>query len=326
VVAKPGSPFPTALVAGVGQIVGQVVASSQYVYWPIGLPSINGISGQITYSIIQYDILTGAVSHLPQPTTNPPGVTTSITNRFRVVAVYGDNVGLIYNTDSAHGVLQFQTPAFGTITYMPSGWLFTSHLDFNTPGIIKRFRRVEVHHAPLNAGEQILIEAWVDNLDPLSLTTSSVPVPSSATATNTVVGSTSTVMTLGVDTVGRTMTLAMKLTAGNSQLTTPRINWLSIEVGGTWVFEVTVDCTAKRRLLNQEGTDEQGLMGKDLSYLLLLAYENGNTLTLYHRNGTKYVCAIESVDFWNPSPQVSQDNQRPQDEEWVVHAVLRQVA
>ena len=116
----------------------------------------------------------------------------------------------------------------------------------------------------------------------------------------------------------------LKLTAGSGQLTTPRVSYVTIEIGGTWAFEVNLACTSKRLTLTGE-VDSQGVMAKDLAYLLMLAYENGSLLTLYHRNGASYTVAIETLEAWNPSPLASQE-QQVRDEEYIVKAVMRQVA
>ena len=89
-------------------------------------------------------------------------------------------------------------------------------------------------------------------------------------------------------------------------------------------FEVNLACTSKRLTLTGE-VDSQGVMAKDLAYLLMLAYENGSLLTLYHRNGASYTVAIETLEAWNPSPLASQE-QQVRDEEYIVKAILRQVA
>lgn len=315
VVARPGSPFPTS-----GQFCQQPRASSQYVYWPIIAPSINGISSA-NGVVVQYDVLTGAVTRLPN---QDSGDFTTPGGSLRTVAALGDTLAICY-LNGTTGVLQYQQPAFGTLTYQASGWLASSHIDFTTPGITKRFRRVEVHHAPLAAGEAILIEAFVDR-DPITFTTALAPVPATATATNTTLGSTTTSLTFGIDTIGKTMFYGLQLTAGTGQATTPRVNNVTTEIGGTWTWLFTLACTSKRQLLDGTNEDSQGVTGKDLAYMLLLAYENGQTLTLYHRNGGSYTVAIESMDLWNPSPLSSSRAQDAKDEEYEVTCVLRQVA
>jgi len=313
-VVIPGSPFPAA-----NQSCLQPCASGRYVYWTIINPSINGISAGVGV-VIQYDVLTGAVSKLPcQDATD---FTTVGTGGLRNVAMLGGNVAIVY-VNGTTGVLQYQTSAFGAIKYQPSGWLAGSHVDFATPGIVKRFRRLEVHHAPLNAGESIFIECFVDQ-DPLSFNTGLAPIPATQSGgTNSTVGSTTTALILGGDTVGKTLYFALKLTAGTGNATTPRVSYVTIEVGGTWVADVNLSCVSIRRTLSQE-TDDQGASGADLAYLIFLAYENGNVLTFYHPNGQTYTMALETVDGWNPSPMKSQVN--VQDEEYIVHVTLRQTA
>jgi hypothetical protein len=319
VVAKPGSPFPAA-----SQSCFQPQASSNFVYWPIVAPSIKGISNANAV-IVQYNLQTGAVTHLPVKGSDDGANVTA--SGLRGIANLGDSVAAVFAINAgADGVCQYQTWAFGTLTYSPSGWLASSHIDFGTPSIPKRFRRIEVHHAPLNAGERIDIEAFVDT-DPLAFTTGLTPVPPGATNFNTTVGSAITAMTFAASTVGKTLYYAIKLTAGTSQLTTPRVSYVSIEVGGTWVADVYLACTARRHLLGQE-LDTQGASSADLAYLLMLSQENGNLVTFYHPNGQTYSMTLDMLDNWNPSPvslMQSQDN-RPLDEEYTVHAILRQVA
>lgn len=319
VVAKPGSPFPLA-----GQSCFQPRASSNNVYWPLVAPSIKGISSA-NVVILQYNLQTGAVSHLPNLDTLDGFLVNAA--GFRGMAVLGDNVAGVFSTTGTNLVCQYQTWAFGTLTYSQSGWLASSHIDFGTPGIVKRFRRLEVHHAPLNAGEQIFVECFVDQ-DPLAFSTALAPVPAGQTGgTNAQVGSTLTSLLVNQDTVGKTLYFAIKLTAGTGGLTTPRVSYVTIEVGGTWVADLNLACTQRRKLLTQED-DSQGATGADLIYLIELAYENGNLLTFYHPNGQTYTMAIETSDRWNPSVtsrMASQEN-RPLDEEGIVHTVLRQVA
>lgn len=316
IVARPGSPFPAS-----GQTCLQPRAASQYVYWPIIAPSINGISSA-NGVIVQYDVLTGAVTRLPN---NDSTDYTTPGGTLRTVAALGDTLAVCY-LNGTTGTLQYQQPAFTSPgTYQSSGWLASSHIDFSTPGITKRFRRIEVHHTPLAAGEQILIEAFVDR-DPVTFTTALTPAPATATATNSTIGSTLTALTFGADTIGKTLFYGLKLAAGTSNLTTPRVSYVSIEIGGTWTWLFTLACTSKRQLLDGTNEDTQGVTGKDLAYLLLLAYENGQNLTLFHRNGTSYTVTIESLDLWNPSPQSSFRPQDAKDEEYEVSIVLRQIA
>jgi len=313
-VVIPGSPFPAA-----NQSCLQPRASGRFVYWPILAPSIKGISNGVGV-VLQLDVLTTAVSKLPNQDATDFTTTGGL---LRNVAVLGDNVACIW-VNGTTGVLQYQLPAFGTIKYQATGWLASSHIDFATPGVHKRFRRIEVHHSPLAAGEAIDIECFVDQ-DPLGFAIALAPVPTSqAGGHNATVGSTITSLILGSDTVGKTLYFALKLTAGTSQNTTPRVSYVSIEVGGTWVVDVQLACTSRRQTLSQEW-DTQGASGADLAYLLFLSQENGNLVTFYHRNGQTYTMAIESLDAWNPSLLATQES-RPQDEEYVVHATLRQVA
>ena len=317
-VVIPGSPFPTANQSCLGPR-----AQGRFVYWPILNPSIAGISNGKGV-VIQLDVLTGAASKLPNQ--DATDFTTVGASPLRSVAVLGDNVAAIW-INGTTGVLQYQQTAFGTIKYQGLGWLASSHIDFGTPGIVKRFRRIEVHHAPLNAGEAIFVECFVD-ADPLGFSTGLAPIPVSQTGgNNSTPATTITALTLGSDTVARTLYFAIRMTAGTNNATTPRVSYVTIEVGGTWVADVSLACVLRRAALSQD-QDTQGASASDLAYLLYLAYENGNLLTFYHPNGQKYTMAIESLDGWNPSPvglMQSQDN-RPRGEEYVLHAILRQAA
>jgi hypothetical protein len=315
IVVRPGSPFFTA-----NQSCLQPRAASQYVYWPIVNPSINGISTG-KGAVIQYDVVTGATTKLPNMDATD---FTTTGGTLRAIGLLGDNVACCY-VNGTTGILQYQQPAFGIIKYMTSGWMASSHIDFSTPGIQKRFRRIEVHHAPLNVGEQLLVEAFVDT-DPLAFSTALTPVPAAATVTNSTFGSPLTAMTFGQDTIGKTLYFALRLTAGTGQLTTPRVSYVSIEIGGTWSWPMRLACTSKRGLLDGQNEDQQGVTGKDLAYLLILAYENGQNMTLYHRNGQTYTVAIESLDAWNPSPLTPSQPQLVRDEEYIVDVTFRQVA
>jgi hypothetical protein len=317
-VVIPGSPFPVA-----NQSCLQPRASGRFVYWPLMRPSINGISTGVGV-VLQYDVLTGATSKLP--TQDATDFTTVSAGLLRNIAMLGDNVAICY-VNGTTGVLQYQQTAFGVIKYQGTGWLASSHIDFGTPGISKRFKRLEVHHAPLNAGEGILIEVFVDQ-DPLGFSTGLAVVPASQSGgNNTTVGSTVTALTLGSDTVGRTLYFALRMTAGTNNNTTPRISYVTIEVGGTWVADLYLACVNRRRTLTQD-VDTQGASSSDLAYLLILAQENGTYLTFYHPNGQKYTMTIESLDNWNPSPtgQSQAQENRPRSEEYITHAILRQVA
>jgi hypothetical protein len=314
-VVIPGSPFPAA-----AQSCLQPRAQGRYVYWPITNPSIKGISIAPAV-VIQYDVLTGAAFKLP--TNDATDFTTLSGSPLRNVALLGDNVAVAY-VNGTNGIVQYQQTAFGTIKYQTTGWLASSHIDFGTPAVSKRFRLLEVHHAPLNAGEQIFVEVFVDQ-DPLSFTTTLAPVPATQTGgTNSTAGSTLTSLLVGSDTVGKTLYFAVRMTAGTANNTTPRISYISVEVGGTWVAELPLVCTAKRQLLSQEA-DDQGASGGDLAYLLFLAYEQGALVTFYHPNQQKYSMAVESLDGWNPSPNIASKVNQPVDEEYaVVMAILRQ--
>src|SRR5205807_2400537 len=130
--------------------------------------------------IVTYDVLTGAVGHLP----NQDGTDFTTTGgTLNEVCAMGEAAACVF-TNGSTGVAQYQTSAFGTLTYQSSGWVVGSNLDFATPAIEKRFRTIELHHSPLNAGEQILVRAFLEG-DPTSFTTSLLPSPNNATTNNT---------------------------------------------------------------------------------------------------------------------------------------------
>lgn len=339
IVASPGLPFPTAT-----QSALQPVASGRYVYWPILTPSLNGIGGTTGGYVVQYDTLTGAQSHLPTFDANDMGTSTKVTSSsIRAIATIGDSVGMAF-PNSTTGTLQYQNPFTTTVTYQTGGWLVSSHYDFATPGVSKRFRRIDVHHAPLKAGESIVVKAFVDQ-DPDLFTPSLAPNPSGATVTHSFSGGESatvgslTTLTFGADTVGRTLFYAVQLNAGSSNLTTPRLTYVAIEVGGTWTWEFHFDCSSIRRLLNQGGPDQQGVDGKDLYYLFRNAYENGLLLTLYLVDSVdakgatsvvSYSVAVEKIEgdniAYSNHPGTTGQQAVRADQEWLTTVVLRQVA
>src|SRR5438477_3501932 len=79
--------------------------------------------------------------------------------------------------------VQTQPPLFSA-----SGRLVTSRIDFQTPGVEKRFRRFEAQHAPLPANCSVRIDAFVDK-DPAAYSAALTP---DATLQNTSLNSVST--------------------------------------------------------------------------------------------------------------------------------------
>src|SRR5205807_5719834 len=154
-----------------------------------------------------YDVVTNSYSHLGGlDGLDAPQVTLP-----RQIACSGRAVTFPM-VSSSNRFLQYQTNssrlphlASPQPIYAASGWMVGSKLDFGTPGIGKRFRRVELHHSPLASGEAVQAEAFIDQ-DPLSFTTASTPVPSTATVTNSTAGSNVTTLVIGSDqSVGRSM-------------------------------------------------------------------------------------------------------------------------
>lgn len=311
VVARFSSPLTGVTAAG----IGDPTVSGQYVYFALTNPQINNVTP--TNHIGVFDVFSGAISHLGSlDTLDNPQITQP-----RQLAAIGRSVAFPMSS-GGNTFLQYQTnnnklPAGNS--YVPSGTVVSSKKDFGTPGIPKRFRRVEVVHTPLAAGESIKVSNYVDQ-DPLAYTAALSPT---ATITNSTLNSTLTALTSGADTVGRTTFDAITL-AGNGS-STPKVNRVAVEIGGTWTWNLDLDCTYQRRLLNQATMDPQGVTGKDLYFLLRNAYENGTLLTLFLAESVSYTVTIESLKAHNPAYVDHQQMPVKADEEWLVSAVLKQV-
>jgi hypothetical protein len=311
VVARFSSPVATVTSAG----IGAPVVAGQYVYFALTNPQISYVT--TTSYIGVYDTVSGAASHLPNLDANDAPQTTQP----RQLAAIG-RAAVFPMSTGGNATLQYQTnqnrlPAGST--FQASGTHVFSRLDFGTPDIPKRFRRVSVVHAPLQAGESVQVTAYVDG-DQFHVG----QTPSIVGTPNTTVGSTTTVLNMGADTVGRTMYPV--ITIGGNGTTTPDVIRVAVEIGGTWTWTLELDCTSKRRLLNGTNEDPQGANGKDLYFLIRNAYENGTTLTFYLASGLSYSATIESITASCPSYADHQGTAVKADQEWLVHAVLKQVA
>lgn len=317
VAARPGSP----LVGATSAQIGAPTSSGQYVYFALVNPQIVNIT--TTPYIGVYDSITGSFSHLPNlsPDDAPQALQT------RQIACSGRAAGFPMTDSGGNAVIQTQNNSSllpVSSPYMFSGTLVSSKIDFATPGVPKRFRRIEVQHSPLATGESITVQAFLDS-DPLGFSSALTPIPPSATVTNSTVGSSQTLLTFGVDTVGKTLYYSLNLGGGGT--TTPRLNYVAVEIGGTWVWNFTLDCSSKRRTLSQPpGTDPQGVNGKDLYYLIRNAYENGTNLILYLAQGVSYTAAIQTVKAKNIAYSVHKQEAVQPDEEWSVEVTLNQVA
>jgi hypothetical protein len=327
VVARPAIPN---LYIG-DQIASQPVANAEFVYWPVQLVEspLNLVSGGIpTPRILVYNTLTGAVSYLPNLDATDWGPSfpfATVQSRLRILAGAGAGVAFAYITPSNNAILQATSPlSAASAVYQTTAWIVSSKVDFSTPAISKRFRTIEIHHSPLAAGQSVLVRAFVDQ-DPLGFTTSLTPVPATATVTNSTLNSSTTTLTFGGDTVGKTLYYAVQLTAGTSQATTPKIFYTAIEAGGSWNWDFQFDCSSKRRTLQQGQLDGQGISGKDLYFLLRNSYENGNFLTLTLFGGLTYTVVVQSLEARNIAYAVHGLPAVKPDEEWSVHAVLTQV-
>lgn len=306
-VVIPGLPFPTA-----NQSCLPPTTGGRYVYWPLLSPSVNGIS-TAPGVILQFDTLTAATSKLPD--LDATDFHDTYVNDLRTVALLGENVACCFGNNLT-GILQYQLSSFGTIKYELSGKMVTSRIDFQTPGVEKRFRRLEAQHAPLPTNCSVKIDAFIDK-DPAAYTAALIP---DATITNTVAATVSTELFLN-NLIGHTVYFVLTL-ATSDGLNTPSINYYFVEATTPWSWELLLNCTELVTLLSGD-LDAQGIKGKDRAYFFRNAWESPAKLTMYHRNGNAYTVAIESLDFWNPSPHVAQE-QQVRDEGYFVKVILRQ--
>lgn len=298
---------------------GQPRSAGKYVYFPVHNVPLGVIGSQF---IMRYDVEHQVGSHLAVSGTPFNVVTTPTLSGIRRWALVQSNPvvptysGVAGNPESV-AYTQNNLPA-------TSGWLVSSRIDFATPAIEKRFRTIEVNHSALVTGQSITVKAFVD-LDPYNFTTSLVPNPTTATVTNSTVGSTTTTLTMGSNTVGHTLYYAIQVVGPGT--TSPLIYYTAIEVGGTWVWTFEFDCTFKRRTLQQLGLDQQGVSGKDLYFLLRNAYENGTLLTLYLSESVSYTVTVESLegDSIAYSDKNTDSGRVLADQEWMVKCVLREV-
>jgi hypothetical protein len=313
VVVRTGSPLASLTSAS----VGAPESSGQYVCFALSNPQLAGVT--TTNYVGVYDVVSNAYSHLG----NLDSLDSPPVSGVRQLAFNGRGASFPM-VSSGNGSLQSQTnsshlPAGNA--YASSGTMVGSKFDFSTPGIPKRFRRIEaVHNKPLASGESVKLQMFVD-ADPVGYTSALVPT---ATVTNSTLNSTITQLTAGADTVGRTLYPVMVLSGPGTS--TPSVNRLAVEIGGTYMWDLNLDCTNKRRLLEQSKEDMQGATGKDLAFLLRNAYENGTLLTLYLAQNVSYTVTIESLELVSPGYVNHQQLPVKADEEWLVHAVLKQVA
>jgi hypothetical protein len=301
--------------------IGDPISSGQYIYFVLTNPQVNGIT--TTSYIGVYDLVTSSYSHLGAMDGNDaPQITQP-----RQLAISG-RAATFPMTLNGNTYLQSQTNSSNMPTgnfFTGSGWMVSSNFDFATPAIEKRFRTIEVHHAPLAAGESVKVSGFVD-LDPVSFTTALIPT---GTVTNSTLGQNTTTLSFGANVgVGHMMYFALQLTAGSGGATSPKVHYATAEVGGTWVWDLDLDGSFHRRTLDQSMEDPQGVTGKDLYYLFRNAYENGLLLTLYLAGSVTYTVCIETIDGNNVAymDKAGDGTLIPADGEWLIHVVLRQVA
>lgn len=310
VVAEPGTPFPMA-----GQSCLTPISSSKYVYWPIINPSITGVSNAVGY-IVRFNVVTGEATHLPVfDATDFTGGDASLLRR---VAALGTGIGLAF-INGTNGITQYQVNAFGTIKYQASGKLQTSRIDFATPSIAKLLRRCIATHRPLNTGESIQIDAYVDK-DPL---TQALGTPD-ATVTNSVVGSTSTVMPFASGTLGKSVFFVITLTAGAGQLTTPILFQYAVEVAPGWVWKFTIRCYSIEDTLTPGRKDDQGMSGRDKYFFLHEIQElPPPQITLYHPNQIAYNGVFEQINLHAKDPRFDTEQAGAPDLEFTAECIFR---
>jgi hypothetical protein len=326
-VATPGPPVPTT----VQQACLQPRAAGQRVYWPI--TNLNQQFAASSNTVMVFDAITGSTTRLPFTDTTDLQIAgfanlnaLNAAQYLRRFAVQGDSIGFTDSTGTGPSsytlYVQYQTAnsvvPIKTPPYQASGKLITSRFDFQTPGVEKRFRRFEAQHAALPANTSVRVDAFIDK-DPAAYTAALAP---DATVSNPIAGTVSTELFLN-NLIGHTIYFVVTL-ASSDGLNTPTLNYYFVEATTPWSWEMLLDCTAKRRLLNDSTDDQQGVTGKDLAYFFRNAWEGPSKLTMYHRNGNTYTVAVESLDFWNPSPMKQSQPQAIQDEEYQLKVILRQ--
>lgn len=301
-------------------------SSSRYVYWPLINASLQSDPTKAANLVIQYDAITGAVTRLPVVDNldfaGAAGAT--LDGGLRQIAAIGAAVAVVF-TSGAVGYLQYQRGAFeDVVIFEAAGLHVTSRDDFNTPAVVKQIRRGVLKHAPLRTGESIAYEAHVDQ-DPAVYSTALAPNPAGATVTNADVGSTVTVLNLPQGTLGRSMYRVVRPAGPGTS--TPTIFDESVEITTGWTWEMTLECTAGRKNLDQEDdTPEQGLRGKDLYFLLNNAQENGQKVTFFHPNGQSYTATIDDFEADFESPMLGRQgvDRDPQDLDSYIRIVLKQ--
>lgn len=310
IVAEPGTPFPVA-----NQSCLAPISSGKYVYWPIIGPSITGVSNAPGY-VVRFNVVTGEATHLP--IFDNTDFTGGDGSPLRRIAALGTGLGFAF-INGANGVLQWQVSAFGTVKYMTSGQLQTSRIDFATPSIAKLLRRCIATHRPLNAGESIKIDAYVDK-DPL---TQALGAPD-ATVTNAVLGSTSTVMSFASGTLGKSVFFVLTLTAGTNQATTPILFQYAIEVAPGWVWKFTIGCFTAQETLIPGRTDDQGMTARDKYFFLHEIQEfPPPQITLYHPNQLAYNGVFEQINLHAKDPRFDTEQTGAPDLEFVADCIFR---
>lgn len=296
---------------GVGNcIAGAPCASSEFVSFAITAPTINGVSPAGYIAV--YDALTQAYSHLgnydggDMPGTTPRSLCYMGRSMFSPQLLAGNAV-MQYQGNQA-----VMSPNGG---FQATSQMVSSKIDFNTPGIGKMFRRIMVHHAPLRTGEAIQIKAYIDQ-DPMTY-------PASSTATSAVngtAGSTVTVLVFPKHTTGFSMYFSLIVTA--TATTTPCVFYVATEVTVPWTFEMTLDCSTKRRTLEGQ-EDPQGLLGQDLFYFLKDAWEEAYPITYWDADGSAYIVEMQEMTTDSQSPMAGKSNPtRAQDYESYVTLIL----
>ena len=217
------------------------------------------------------------------------------------------------------GVTATFLPAAIPILYNTGGKLVTSRYDFSTPGIDKRFRRLEAIHAPIPTNCSLTIDCFIDK-DPVAYTSGLMP---DATVTNSRSGAVTTDFFLA-NLIGHSAYFVFTFTSSDNA-SSITLNWYSVEITTPLAWDMTLACTNARRLLTQQDDDSQGVTAKDLADFWRDAWENPKRLTMFARDGFAYTVALESFERWNPSPKTQTvETTRGASEEYFVKVTLRQ--
>lgn len=177
-----------------------------------------------------------------------------------------------------------------------AGDLVTARFDAALPGVDKAWQRCTVTHAPLGAGEGVVVSYRLDGAGGWQ------PLVTGAAA-----GSTRSVGAFGPGVVGRELALRVRLTSGGAS--TPQVKSVLVEYGlvpgvrREWEFVVLLEGTARVPLRRLDGTPEPRT-GAELSAALWAARAAPGTVSFVDLDGTAYaVYFAELREEVAPLPQ-----------------------